>query len=311
MNTQDYKAYKKEFSGIGIRMLISTVIILALQSGASAILLTLFPQWQGNFAITLVITMLPLYLIGFPISFALLRDKNAPAIEKHTMTAGQLIIAFLMLYGIMIVGNLIGLALTAGIGLLKGSPVQNAMVNLVSGGSLWVTAIFTVLCAPVFEEFLFRKLICSRVVKYGEGVAVVVSGLLFGLFHMNFNQFFYAFFLGCFLAFLYVKTGNLKYTILLHMVLNFFGTVLGGIIMSLDQSNPFMMIIMAVYSLCIYGMAIAGIVLLIVKRRKLTLNPGEIVIEKGQRFKTVILNVGMILFCLVLFAIMIAQAFFL
>lgn len=310
MNTQDYKVYKKEFSGIGIRMLISTVVIIALQSGASAILLTLFPQWADNFVITLVITMVPLYLIGFPISFALMRDKNAPVIEKHTMSAGQFVIAFLMLYGIMIIGNLIGLALTAVIGVIKGSPVQNAMVNLVSGGSLWVTAIFTVLCAPVFEEFLFRKLLCGRVIKYGEGTAIVVSGLLFGLFHMNFNQFFYAFFLGCFLAFIYVKTGNLKYTILLHMILNFFGTVLGGIIMSLDQSNPLMMIIKVCYSLCIYAMAIAGIVLLIVKRRKLTVNPGKIVIEKGQRFKTVILNAGMLLFCIILFAIMIAQAFF-
>lgn len=310
MNTQDYKAYKKEFSSIGIRMLISTVVILALQTGASAILLTLFPQWQGNFAITLVITMAPLYLIGFPISFALLRDKNAPAIEKHSMTVGQFIIAFLMLYGIMIIGNLIGLAFTYGIGLIKGSPVQNAMVNLVTGGSLWVTAIFTVVCAPIFEEFLFRKLICGRVIKYGEGITVVVSGLLFGLFHMNFNQFFYAFFLGCFLAFIYVKTGNLKYTILLHMILNFFGSVLGAVIMTLDQSDPLMMIIMTCYSLCICGIVIAGIVLLIVKRRKMTLNPGEIVIEKGQRFNTVILNVGMLLFCIVLFAIMIAQAFF-
>lgn len=307
MNTQDYK---KEFSSIGIRMLISTVVILALQTGASAILLTLFPQWQGNFAITLVITMAPLYLIGFPISFALLRDKNAPAIEKHSMTVGQFIIAFLMLYGIMIIGNLIGLAFTYGIGLIKGSPVQNAMVNLVTGGSLWVTAIFTVVCAPIFEEFLFRKLICDRVIKYGEGITVVVSGLLFGLFHMNFNQFFYAFFLGCFLAFIYVKTGNLKYTILLHMILNFFGSVLGAVIMTLDQSDPLMMIIMTCYSLCICGIVIAGIVLLIVKRRKMTLNPGEIVIEKGQRFKTVILNVGMLLFCIVLFAIMIVQAFF-
>ncbi len=310
MNTQDYKIYKKDFSSIGIRMLISTVVILALQTGASALMLALFPQWQGNFAIALTVTMVPLYLIGFPISFALMRDKDVPAIEKHSMTVGQFVIAFLMLYGLMIAGNLIGLAFTAGIGLIKGAPVQNAMVNLVTGGSLWVTAIFTVLCAPVFEELLFRKLICDRTVKYGEGVAIMVSGLTFGLFHMNFNQFFYAFFLGCFLAFLYVKTGNLKYTILLHMILNFLGSVLGAIIMTLDQSDPLMLIIMSVYSLCIYGMAIAGIVLLIVKRRKLTLTPGELAIEKGQRFKTVILNVGMILFCVVLFAIMIVQAFF-
>lgn len=310
MNTQDYKAYKKEFSGIGIRMLISTVVVLLLQTGTQAVALSLFPQWKDNFTIVLTVTMVPLYVLGFPIAFLLMRDKNAPAIEKHSMTAGQFIVAFLMLYGIMIVGNLIGLALTAGIGIIKGTPVQNAMLNILNGGSLWVTAIFTVLCAPVFEEYLFRKLLCGRVIKYGEGCAVVVSGLLFGLFHMNFNQFFYAFFLGCFLAFIYVKTGNLKYTILLHMILNFFGTVLGGIVMTLDQSNPLMLIIMAVYSLCIYAIGISGIVLLIVKRRKLSLKPGEIVIEKGQRFKTMILNIGMFLCCVVLFAIMIAQAFF-
>lgn len=305
----DTKAYKKDFSSIGIRMLISTVIILALQIGVQKLALTLFPQWQDNFTILLCVTMIPLYVIGFPIAFLLMRNKEAAAIEKHSMTPGQLAIAFLMLYGILIIGNVIGLALTAGIAVLKGTPVQNPMVKVITDGSLWVTAIFTVLCAPVYEEFLFRKLICDKVRKYGEGCAVVISGLLFGLFHMNFNQFFYAFLLGCFLAFLYVKTGNLKYTILLHMAINFLGSVVGGLIQTLDQSDPFSLIIASVYSLCIIAIAISGIVLLIVKRRRFSLEQGEIVLEKGQRFKTMILNPGMILFCLVLFVIMIAQAF--
>ena len=304
----DTKAYKKDFSSIGIRMLISTVLILLLQIGAQTLALSVFPQWQENFTILLAVTMLPLYLLGFPISFLLMRNKEVPAIEKHPMKPGQLVIAFLMLYGIMLIGNLIGLAFTAGIGMLKGAPVQNALLNVITGGSLWVTAIFTVLCAPIYEEFLFRKLICDRVIKYGEGCAVVLSGLVFGLFHMNFNQFFYAFLLGCFLAFLYVKTGNLKYTILLHMFLNFFGSVLGSIILTLDQTKTYATILSAIYSLCICAMGIAGIVLLIIKRHELSLEPGEIALEKGQRFKTLILNPGMILYCLVLIAIMFAQA---
>lgn len=306
MNT---KAYKKDFSGIGIRMLISTAVILLLQIGTQNLALTLFPQWQDNLTILLIVTMVPLYVLGFPFSFFLMRNKDMPSMEKHTMTAGQLAISFLMCYGVMIAGNLIGLGITAGIGLIKGAPVQNALLNVITGGSLWITAIFTVLCAPVFEEILFRKLICDKLVKYGEGCAVVLSGLIFGLFHMNFNQFFYAFFLGCFFAFIYVKTGSLKYTILLHMLINFFGSVLGVIIMTLDQTKPYAVIISVIYSLCVYGMAITGIVLLIVKRHSLTFTPGEIVIEKGQRFKTMILNAGMILYCLVLLAIMFAQAF--
>lgn len=300
--------YKKDFSNIGIRMLISTAVIFLIQTYVQKFALTLFPQWQDDVTLLLVVSMVPLYLIGFPFSFVLMRNKDVPSVEKHPMTAGQLVVSFLICYGIMIVGNLIGLGLTAGIGLLKGSPVQNALLNVITGGSLWVTAIFTVLCAPVFEELLFRKLICDKVVKYGEGITVMLSGLIFGLFHMNFNQFFYAFFLGCFFAFLYVKTGCLKYTILLHMAINFWGTVLGSIILSLDQTKPYALIITVVYSLCVYGMAITGIVLLIRKRRSLTCQPGEIVIEKGQRFKTMILNVGMSLFCLAMLTVMIVQA---
>lgn len=306
MNTNNPK---KDFSSIGFRMLISTALILSLQIGTQTLALTLFPQWQENMAALLAVTMVPLYVIGFPIAFALMRNKDIPAIEKHTMKPGQLVIAFLISYGLMIVGNIIGLLFTAGIGLIKGSPVQNALLNVVTGGPIWVTAIFTVLCAPVFEEYLFRKLICDKVIKYGEGCAVVVSGLLFGLFHMNFNQFFYAFFLGCFFAFVYVKTGNLKYTILLHMVINFFGSVLGVLVLGLDQTKPYLLILSGLYSLCVFGMGIAGIVLFFVNRRKMTLKPGEIVIEKGQRFRTVILNAGMLLFCLVLLGITLAQAF--
>lgn len=307
MNT---KAYKKEFSSIGIRMLISTAVILLLQIGTQSFALTLFPQWQDNFTILLTVTMVPLYVLGFPFSFFVMRNKDVPSIEKHAMNAGQLMVAFLMCYGIMVAGNLIGLGVTAGIGLVKGSPVQNALLNVVTGGSLWVTAIFTVLCAPVFEEILFRKLICDKVLKYGEGCAVVLSGLIFGLFHMNFNQFFYAFFLGCFFAFVYVKTGCLKYTVLLHMAINFFGSVLGVIILNMDQTKPYAIVISVIYSLCVYGMAIAGIVLLIRKRHTLTLAPGELIIEKGQRFRTMILNTGMVLYCLILLAIMLVQAFF-
>lgn len=307
MNTN---TYKKDFSSIGIRMLISSAVIILLQIGTQAFALALFPQWQENYNILLAVTMVPLYVLGFPISSVLMRNKDVPAIEKHRMSAGQLVVSFLISYGLMIIGNLIGLGLTAGIGLIKGTPVQNALLNVITDGSIWVTAIFTVLCAPVFEEILFRKLICDKVIKYGEGCAVILSGLIFGLFHMNFNQFFYAFFLGCFFAFIYVKTGRLKYTILLHMTINFFGSVLGGILLQLDQAKPSTVIISAVYSLCVFGMAIAGIVTLIVKRRAMTVSPGEIVIEKGQRFKTMILNAGMALYCLVFLGIMLVQAFF-
>lgn len=48
---------------------------------------------------------------------------------------------------------------------------------------------------------------------------------MFGAFHLNLYQFFYAFFLGAVFGYIYVKTGRLRYTIALHATVNFLGGV--------------------------------------------------------------------------------------
>ena len=212
----DTKMYRKDFSGLGFRMACSAVLILAIQTAGQYIVAAINPDWAENMDIMLAATMVPLYVLGYPLAFLILGSKEKRTIEKHKMTLGQFILAFMMSYGLMILGNLIGVFITLGIGILKGDEVVNPLMSVVNGGNIWITAIYIVLLAPVCEEFMFRKLICDRVAKYGQGTAVVVSGLMFGLFHGNLNQFFYAFFLGSFFAFIYLKTGQLKYTIGLH-----------------------------------------------------------------------------------------------
>ena len=56
----------------------------------------------------------------------------------------------------------------------------------------WFTFTFSVVLAPVMEELIFRKVLIDRTIVYGDKAAVVLSGLLFGVFHGNFHQFFYA-----------------------------------------------------------------------------------------------------------------------
>lgn len=291
--------YKKDFSGLGFRMACSALLIFAIQTAGQYIVAAIKPEWTENMDIMLASTMVPLYVLGYPLTFLIMRNREKRTIEKHKMTIGQLILAFMMSYGLMIAGNLIGVMITLGIGVLKGNEVTNPLMSVVTSGNIWISAIYIVLLAPVFEEFLFRKLICDRVAKYGQGTAIVVSGLMFGLFHGNLNQFFYAFFLGSFFAFIYLKTGELKYTIGLHMVINFIGSVLGGLLLqNVDMETPMGLIIFALYALCVYGIALAGGVLFLVNRQKMKLQAGEITIEKGSRFKTVICNVGMIVYCL-------------
>jgi hypothetical protein len=130
-------------------------------------------------------------------------------------------------------------------------------------------------------------LIIDRLRSYGESACVLVSALLFGLFHGNLNQFFYAFGLGAIFAFIYVKTQRLRYTIFLHMIINLFGGIIAPLLLrgldlnALTQANcanaEVMMRYMAehlpqllafgLYIIVILSLSIAGFVLLIVRRR--------------------------------------------
>lgn len=296
----DIKAYRKEFSRLGFKMLVCAIIITGSQLAGQYALLYLKPEWTSDINKVLASAMIPQYVIAFPAAFLIMSfggDKRA--IEKHKMKPLHFWAAFPMGYALLMAGNIIGLLVTFAIGILKGAPVRNTIPEIVGDSNIWITCIYTVLLAPIFEELLFRKMLCDRVVKYGQGAAIILSGLMFGLFHGNFNQFFYAAFLGGFFAFIYVKTGNIKYTIGLHMLVNSMGSVISGLfVQNVDPENMsvYSLLIMAFFALLIYGLVITGIVLLLVNRSKLKADEGEIILEKKLRNNIMLVNIGMILY---------------
>lgn len=310
----DTEAYRKEFSGVGLRMLIGTVVILAIQIIAQVFLLLINAEWARDMNIVLAVIMIPTYALGYPIAFLIMNGAGEQRIiRKKRMKLSHFFIAFLMGYTILMAGNIIGLIVTFVLGFIRGEPISNPLDMIVGQSNIWITAIYTVLLAPIFEEMLFRKILCDRVIKYGQGAAVLLSGLLFGLFHGNFNQFFYAFFLGSFFAFIYVKTGNIRYTIGLHMMVNFIGSVVSGLFLQnidldLEHLTPTVLIAVAIYALFIYGIIIAGVVLLLLNRSKLKVDQGEIVLEKSRRNNVMLVNVGMILYYIFYLCMMIFQA---
>ena len=308
--------YRKEFSGIGLRMLIGTILILGIQIIAQILLLLFNVKWVRNMNIVLAATMIPTYALGYPIAFLIMNGAGEQRIiRKRRMKPSQFLIAFLMGYTMLMAGNIIGLIVTFVIGFITGRPINNPLDMIVGESNIWITAVYAVLLAPVFEEMLFRKILCDRVIKYGQGAAVLLSGLMFGLFHGNFNQFFYAFFIGSFFAFIYVKTGNIKYTIGLHMMVNFIGSVVSGLLLQnidldLEHLTPTAMVTIAIYALFIYGIIIAGVVLLLLNRAKFKVDEGELMLDKSLRNNIMLINAGMILYYIVYLCLMIFQAVF-
>lgn len=327
---EEIKDSRKHFSKLGWMFVLGTLIIGAVQLIPVYIVGAVRPEWLQNPNISLLLSVLPLYLIGMPLLILLAKRVPAVQIEQHDMKPGQFAIVVVMCFGLVYLSNIVGNIFTVIIGILKGSAVQNVILNVATSVNILFVLVYMVLIAPVMEEYVFRKLIVDRTARYGQGVAVLMSGLMFGLFHGNLNQFVYAFVLGTFLAYLYVKTGKLKITIALHMMINFMGGIVSVLVLRMIDLEGYleaaasgdMAALMAcvmdnfagwmlygVYSLLIFGLIIAGGVLMIVflAKRRFTFEQGEVVLPKGKRFSTVILNTGMLVYCLLWIAMIIYQ----
>jgi membrane protease YdiL (CAAX protease family) len=82
--------------------------------------------------------------------------------------------------------------------------------------------IFICIIAPFTEEVLFRGIILNGFLKnYSVNHAIILSAVLFALFHFTIVQLPVAFIMGCFLGWLYVQTGSLALSIFAHALYNF------------------------------------------------------------------------------------------
>lgn len=314
MNYEILKTYKKHFSLLGLMYFLGALIIIGVQVAVSMLVLAFAPSLLDNPNLSLLVSMLPTYTIAFPLTSLLIHQVPGVQMKKHNMKPTQLLGAFAISYALMYLSNLAGQFFTNIIGIIKGSPVDDAIADLVSELNPLTAFFVMVLLAPALEEWIFRKLLVDRTIRYGEGTAIFLSGLMFGLFHGNLNQFVYTFLIGAFWAFIYVKTGRLRYTIYLHMALNFMGSVGSlfflGAISTLEGGSSAMngfhfllgmlipLAIVIPYLIVVFGLVISGIVLLVTNWKRFRLIPAELFIPKEKRFSVIFSNAGMILYVL-------------
>ncbi len=86
----------------------------------------------------------------------------------------------------------------------------------------WGAFMKVAVIAPVVEELIFRGIILQGLRKnYNAFVSVVMSALLFALFHLNPWQFPATFVLGLLLGWIMIRTNNIILSILGHSINNF------------------------------------------------------------------------------------------
>lgn len=85
----------------------------------------------------------------------------------------------------------------------------------------WLGILCISVLGPILEELLFRGAITKELLRrYSPAKAILFSGLIFGIFHLNPAQIISACLIGFLLAWLYYKTRSLMACILIHIMNN-------------------------------------------------------------------------------------------
>lgn len=101
---------------------------------------------------------------------------------------------------------------------LKGATVDLSPTTALSANLL--TVFYACLLGPVLEELLYRGVILQSMRKYNERFAIILSALIFGLMHQNYQQFIVAFSIGIPMAIVTIKYNSVIPSIFAHIFLN-------------------------------------------------------------------------------------------
>ncbi len=280
---------KKIMSQVGFALFILSLVVLGVQTLLDVLARSTMPQIVKTDWYVWALTAISIVGIGFPVYYVLMRSiPDSPKGEVVKLKPSRFIKIFFISYMAMYFTNLLSTVLTVIISFIKGEALTNPVADAILGGNFFITILYAAVVAPIIEELIFRKLLLDKVRRFGEIPAILITGIAFGLFHMNLSQFFYAAVLGFIFAYVVLKTNTIKYSILLHMMINFISSVMAPV---MTKGN---LIFIGMIVLWIIAAITLGVVFAILNFKKVKLERYQPVMKTSSFF----LNPGVILYFL-------------
>ncbi len=295
--------HEKFFSKIGLNYLILGIIALIAQIIVVNVINVTNSSLLSDFNVLTILSAICNYVLPFPIFYYLMRKLEKQNLEKQSLSLKTFLLYLSMTFTLMWIGNIVGLAITSAIGGIFQTEITNPVQRLINSSDIWLNLALVSIIGPIFEEIFFRKFLIDRTIKYGARVSIILSAVIFGFFHGNISQLFYAFLLGGFFAYIYIKTGKIIYTIALHIIVNLMGSVVSVFVV--ESANAIIsntygamdLAIVIVYVLIILTALLIGIIGLL-RYKKGKFNGAKTQIALKNPLKTILLNPGVILLIL-------------
>lgn len=199
-----------------IPVLFISYILLSILAGAVIGVMDInMPLW-GSYLLSQAIVLLPalIYVAIHKINIIACMPYRRLRISDGMLS---LLFGYALVPTMLFVSNLTSLFST--------NYVQDSVQELIAYPFVVQLLIIAVLPACV-EEFVFRGLIYHSYRKNGILGAAVLSGLVFGLMHLNINQLSYALLMGIVFALLVEATGSMYSSMLAHFAANSYSIIM-------------------------------------------------------------------------------------
>lgn len=311
---------KNVFIRIGIAMAVYLLLSDILSTLMFKLMNENLPQSLRNINIMILPGFVIQYAIAFPLAYLIISKAPKAKMPKLKMRGKDFFIIFSVVIALASIGAIVSGIIVSIVQIIFGKNIINPIAEIMTQVHPAIIIIVVSIIGPLMEELLFRKIIIDRTIQYGEGVAILFSSIMFAVIHLNIYQLFYSFLFGACCGYVYVKTGQLKYSIMMHIMLNLRGALSGILLESsgigigmvgvqgymkslafLSPINILSLFLLSIISLGSLVLTVIGIYYLVRKRKQVKLKSGELAsLNNKDKFKFMYLNAGMIVFVLVL-----------
>lgn len=257
--------YKKTARKLGWALFTLALVTNAVEIAAALFIEEAAPRFMYSPWYSMALIALGMYACGFPLF--MLMTRNLPDDDERRgeaeLSVKEVAKLYIMCMGWAYIFSVVGMVLSELIAALTGGMASNPVEDISNMSGVLPMAIGAGIISPIVEEIIFRKVLLGRALPYGQKAAVWFTAITFGLLHMNFYQFFYATALGYIFGHIAVKTGGIKYTVILHIMINMTSAVLVPAITVFDTEGVFA-------GLYVIAMIIWGMTLWVKNRKAIT-----------------------------------------
>lgn len=229
---------KKLTARLGWSLFILAFVTDAVQIAAGLFIQRFFPALAESEWFSGALIVIGFYLCGMPLFIALtkrIKGWDHSGNEVRLRFFGQVIPLYFVCMFLGYIFSLLGVLINILVSHFTGATPSNPISDMISLSGLIPMIVIAGILSPIVEEIIFRGIVIDKTLKYGENAAIWFSAITFGLIHMNLYQFFYAVAIGVILGYVRVKTGRIRYSIILHVMVNMTGSVVIPLLSSIKN----------------------------------------------------------------------------